>query len=68
MAVINNIYHILTLFMKRNKKLKLFGETKVNIHKRNKVLILRRTQTDSQKIINSYDYLIKGLIKISNDI
>ena len=68
MAVINNIYHILTLFMKRNKKLKLFGETKVNIHKRNKVLILRRTQTDSLKIESSYDSLIKGLIKISNNI
>ena len=54
--------------MKRNKKLKLFGETKVNIHKRNKVLILRRTQTDSLKIESSYDSLIKGLIKISNNI
>ena len=54
--------------MKRNKKFKLFGDTKVNIHKRNKVLILGRTQTDSQKIEKYYDSLIKELIKISNNI
>ena len=54
--------------MKRNKKFKLFGYIKVNINKRNKVLILGRTQTYSQKIEKSYDTLIKGLIKMSNDI